>query len=126
MQLGSTSVSERILIVEDDGTLRYAPARVLQAAGCETAQAHDYREALQVLEDGRHVAVLVVDLILPGVSGFALARMARMKDRNIKIIYLTGANDVPVREANGPRLHKPVSADVLLATIRIGLARPIM
>lgn len=126
MQLGSTSVSERILIVEDDGTLCYALSHVIQAAGYETAQAHDYREALQVLEDGTHVAVLVVDLILPGVNGFALARMARMKDRNIKIIYLTGADDVPVREANGPILYKPVSADVLLATIRIELARPIM
>jgi hypothetical protein len=35
-------------------------------------------------------------LILPGVNGFALARMARMRSHNLRIIYLTGTDDVPI------------------------------
>jgi len=99
-------MSERILVVEDDDALRYALSRELEAAGYDVEQARDYRNALDVLETGgKRVAVLVVDLLLPGLNGFALARMARMRDRDIKIIHLTGADDIPMHEANGPILQ---------------------
>jgi len=89
-------MSERILVVEDDDALRYALSRELEAAGYDVEQARDYRNALDVLETGgKRAAVLVVDLLLPGLNGFALARMARMRDRDIKIIHLTGADDNP-------------------------------
>ena len=113
----------RILLVEDDEALRYALSRELGAAGYEVAQAADYRDALAVLEDGAQVSVLVVDLMLPGVNGFALARMARMRHRDIKIIHLTGADDIPMHEAAGPILHKPVSPEVLLSTLQKELGR---
>jgi len=47
------------------------------------------------------VDLLVVDVVLPGVHGFALARMARMKHHNIPCIYVT-AHDLPTSEAVGP------------------------
>ena len=116
-------MSERILIVEDDNALRYALSRELEAAGYDVAQAHDYRDALDLLEVGKRVSVLVVDLVLPGVNGFALARMARMKQHHVKIIYMTGFEDIPLQEADGPVLHKPVHPDVLLGSSAIACAR---
>jgi len=112
---------ERILVVEDDARLRHALSRELEAAGYDVEQAHDYRDALEVLEDGKRISVLLVDLILPGVNGFALGRMARMRSRNLKIIYMTGTDDVPMHEADGPILHKPVHPAVLLSTVRDSL-----
>jgi DNA-binding response OmpR family regulator len=111
-------MSDRILIVEDEDALRYALSRELEAAGYEVAQAHDYREALDVVEDGKKISLLVLDLVRPGVNGFALARMARMKHPEVKIIYMTAFENIPMNEAHGPVLHKPVSPDVLLAAVR--------
>lgn len=119
-------MSEQILVVEDDDALRYTLSRELETAGYEVAEARDYREALDVLEKGRRISVLVVDVVLPGVNGFALARMARMRQRSVRIIYLTGVENIPMHEANGPILHKPIYPDVLLSVIRdsLGAARP--
>lgn len=111
-------MSERILVVEDSNALRRSLSRELEAAGYDVEQAHDFRDALEILENGRRMAVLVVDVVLPGVNGFALARMARMKHHNLKVIYLTGVDNIPMHEADGPVIHKPVHPDVLLSVIR--------
>ena len=64
------------------------------------------------------VDLLVVDLVMPGVNGFALARMARMRRHDLKVVYVTGYDDIPVIEAMGPILRKPVGAEMLVATVR--------
>jgi DNA-binding response OmpR family regulator len=115
-------MSDHILLIEDDEALRHALSRELELAGYEVSQAPDYRDVLKLLESGKHISALVIDLHLPGVNGFALARMARMKHRGIKIIHITGADNVPLHEANGPVLRKPLAAEVLLTTIRKELA----
>ncbi len=108
----------RILVVEDDDGTRYALSKTLEAAGFAVAQAHDYRDALPILEGGGHVDLLLIDLVMPGVNGFALARMARMRHLDIKVVYVTGYDDIPVIEAMGPILRKPVDPETLIATIR--------
>jgi len=115
------SAVSRILLVEDDNASRYATAKLLVDAGYHVAEAVDFHEALRVIEDERPLALLVLDLVLPGVSGFVLARMARMKRQGIKCIYTTGF-DVPTHEAIGPVLRKPVVEEVLLAEIAKALA----
>ena len=107
----------RILVVDDDDTWSYALLKILAAEGYVAAQAHDYREALRILEDGAPVALLLTDLRLPGVNGFALARMGRMRHHDLKIVYMTGYDDFPANEALGPVMRKPVDPDRLLRTI---------
>jgi CheY-like chemotaxis protein len=121
---GDIFMAERIVVVEDNDELRYAMARHLEAAGYIVDLAHDYRDALPVLENGKKVAALVIDLILPGVNGFALARMARMRHHKVKVVYITGFENLPVNEAVGPILHKPITPDVLLTTVRYALEEP--
>ena len=108
---------QRILVVEDNDGLRFALSCELEAAGYEVSQAHDYQGALDVLDSGRRFTLLIVDLVLPGVNGFALARMARVRQRTLKVLYMTGFENVPMSEANGPVLFKPIAPEVLLATI---------
>ena len=112
----------RILVVEDDDATRYAMVRTLAAAGYEVAEAKDYRDALPILEDKRRVDLLLVDLVTPGVNGFALARMAHLRHRDLKVVYVTGYDNVPVQEAMGPILQKPVMPDTLVTTIREALS----
>jgi CheY-like chemotaxis protein len=110
----------RILLVDDDEATRYATAKLLAAAGHEVVQASDYRDALPILENGSRVDLLVVDVVLPGVHGFALARMARMKHRSIKCIHVTGF-DLPTSEASGPVLRKPLNEGQLLSEVATAL-----
>ena len=107
----------RILVVEDDEALRRAMVELLAGVGYVVEQAGDYRDALSALEDGGEVALLLTDLVLPGVNGFALGRMARMRHLGIKIVYMTAYETAGLREASGPVLRKPVGSQELLTTI---------
>lgn len=111
----------RILVVEDDDALSFALTRFLAIEGYNAVGVHDYREALSILEDGNPVDLLLTDLRLPGVNGFALARMGRLRHHRLKIIYVTGCEDFPAHEAQGPVMRKPLDQDMLLRTIRSAL-----
>src|SRR5690348_7913737 len=113
-------VPPRVLVVDDDEAFRYATVKMLADAGFETAEAPDYRQALDILDDKKPLALLVMDIVVPGVNGFALARMARMRHRELKVIYVS-AFDVPTGEAIGPVLRKPVAGDALMTEIRKSL-----
>lgn len=113
--------AHRILLVEDDDALSYALTRILAVEGYTVVRVHDYQDALLILEDGGSVDLLVTDLRLPGVNGFALARMGRMRRHNLKVVYVTGCDEFPESEALGPVLRKPVDPDALLRTVRATL-----
>ncbi len=109
----------RILVVEDDDATRYAIARTLDAAGFEVARAHDFQDALPILEGEGKVDLLVVDLVKSqGLTYFALARMGRMRRHDLKVVCVTGYDNVPMHEAIGPILRKPVAPETLVSTVR--------
>ncbi len=111
-----------ILLVDDDEAFRYAAARALEGAGFTVASAADFRDALDLLEGNRSVDLLVTDVVMPQrIHGFALARMARMRRRGLKVLYLTGY-DVPTVEAAGKVLRKPLTDDQLVDEVRAALA----
>jgi CheY-like chemotaxis protein len=115
-------MGQRILLVDDDEGFRYACARMISAAGFEVAEARDHRKALEILDDKRRIDLLIVDLIMPGgINGFALARMATMRHFDLRVLYVTGYDDVPLHEAVGKVLRKPIDDEQLLAEIKIAL-----
>jgi CheY-like chemotaxis protein len=114
-------MSGRILVVDDDEAFRYATVKMLKAAGFETVDAPDYRAALDILDEKKPLDLLVMDLLIPGVHGFALARMARMRYRSLKVVYVSAFDDIPIDEAMGPVLRKPLDDATLLAEIRKAL-----
>jgi DNA-binding response OmpR family regulator len=116
-------VSDRILVVDDDDAFRRTIVEYLTEAAFEVARAHNYADALDVLDDGKPIALLLTDIVLPKVNGFALARMARMRHLGLSVIYMTGF-DVPTEEARGPVMRKPFELKMLLAQIRMLLGAP--
>jgi DNA-binding response OmpR family regulator len=115
-----SNTAGRILVVEDDDVLSHALTRILVVEGYEVVETHDYRDALPILEDGGPVDLLLADLQLPGVNGFALARMGRMRHHDLKVVYMTAYDDddFPAHEALGPVMRKPINQDILLRTVR--------
>ena len=113
-------MSARVLVVDDDDAFGYATVEVFIDVGFDTVEAPDYRQALEIAGQ-KPIDLLLMDIVIPGVNGFALTRMARMRHRRLKVVYLS-AFDVPTDEAIGPVLRKPVDSDVLFAEIRKALA----
>ncbi len=119
------AVGARILLVDDDDIFRYATAQILRSAGYTVTPTEDYREALAVLEGQAELDLMITDVVMPNrVNGFALLRMARMRRQGLKVIYVTGFEKLPLNEADGPILRKPINQDALLATVRARLVSP--
>lgn len=87
--------------------------------GYAVVAATDFRTALDVLEGEGEIHLMLVDIVMPGsVNGIALSRMARLRRRDLKIVYLTGYNLAGIEnEALGPILRKPVDNQMLIEEI---------
>jgi CheY-like chemotaxis protein len=123
-QAGAEAPRGHILVVEDDEGYGEAVVQVLQKAGYTARVMSHFQPALEALEGDAPIDLLLTDIVMPSrVNGVALSRMARMRRRDIKVLYLTGY-DIPGidREALGPVLRKPISPEDLIAEVERVLA----
>jgi FixJ family two-component response regulator len=101
---------EAIVVVDDDEGLRQALARVLNAAGF---RAETFASAEPMLESDAadRAACLVLDIHLPGLSGFELRReLVRTGGTQPPVIFITGHDAPPARaqaEALGAAAYLP-------------------
>lgn len=121
-----TLVGAHVLVVDDDEIFVAAIGRLLEVAGYHVTTASDFQRALAALEADRRIDVLVTDIVMPaGVNGIALSRMARLRQRDLRVIYITGYHmPEAVHEALGPVLRKPVDEEELLRQVALALANP--
>jgi CheY-like chemotaxis protein len=82
----------RVLVVDDEESVRSYVVHVLAAVGYEVTAASNGEEALDAFQDCAFHA-LVTDLRMPGISGDELARQLRQRERRLKVLYLTGFSD---------------------------------
>jgi len=113
----------RILVVEDEDSVRTIVMRTLQAEGYEVLGAREGNEALRELEEvGGAVNLVVTDIVMPGMGGRQLAAELSRKYRQIPIVWMSGhAREAELQRGelsrDEPFLQKPVSADTLLETV---------
>jgi two-component system response regulator HydG len=115
----------RILIVEDNATLREAMAEVLRAEHHLVRQAASAEEALAQIE-GKPPELLLTDLRLPGKSGLELLRDLKGQDPFAEVIVITAYGTVEgaveaMRAGAFDFLTKPVRLDHLVAKARQAL-----
>lgn len=79
----------RILLAEDDESLRNFLAAALQRAGHDVTAVDDGLLAVDALE-ARRYDLLLADVVMPGLDGIELARRAGKQDPAIKIMFITG------------------------------------
>jgi CheY-like chemotaxis protein/two-component sensor histidine kinase len=92
--------SRRILLVEDDDLLRGQVARQLALLGCEVSAHGNGHEALERLEAGAPVDLLMTDLAMPGgLNGRQLADRARALNPALRILFTSGHTDEPTVRA---------------------------
>jgi DNA-binding NtrC family response regulator len=115
---------DRILVVEDDESTRYAYEQALKAAGYQTAGFAAYFAAAPEIDKGAS-ALLVVDLQLPPGTpqGLSIARMARHHRPGLPIIFVTGHPETAeLIKETGPIMLKPIDLHMLVTTVRDLLA----
>lgn len=115
----------RVLVVDDEAAIRRTLTRVLQAAGCVTAEASSGAEVVQRFEAGERYGLLLSDVRMPGGDGPEAARAVRRLAPDTRVILMSGFTD-RLDEAESPVadafLGKPFANDELLAAIRAVLA----
>lgn len=117
----------RILLVEDDHRLSRALAEQLEAAGLSCLQVYDGEMARRAVV-GDTFDLVLLDLSLPLLDGFALCREIRQRDGNTPIIILTAFSDIDSKMnafelGADDYLVKPVHFKELLAKVRVFLKR---
>ena len=105
-----------ILVVDDDPLFAEATGELFRSAGFQVSVATHFNPALEILEAQPPVALLITDLVMPSsINGIALGRMARIRQPDIQVVYVT-AFDIPRAKelALGPILRKPIDDAVLI------------
>jgi len=80
----------RILVVDDDAAVRWVTVECLREAGYRVAEADGGRAALTLLEREDPCDLVVMDHVMPGLSGRDTVRLARRARPELKVLFLSG------------------------------------
>jgi CheY-like chemotaxis protein len=119
----------RILLVDDDATVRETMAELLEDVGFSAFPAGDATEALNILRQQGDMDALVTDLTMPGDDGIALIRQARDIKADLPAILLTGYAEegtaiATIAGGNFHVLRKPVESDRLIEQLVLLVSKP--
>ena len=117
----------KILIVDDDSSLRQSVSVLLKRHGCEVSSAVGGREAIELLADG-DFDVVITDLKMEEMSGLDLLRRIRANFPEIEVVLLTGhgsiSNAVEAMRAEAfDYVTKPFKNEELLIVVDKALER---
>ena len=110
----------RILLAEDDDSLRGFLTRALERAGYEVTSCADGEEAAAVLDENWDL--LLTDIVMPGMDGIEVARLAAARHPGRRIMFITGfaavALSVGDRALAGAKvLSKPIHLREIVAEV---------
>jgi len=123
----STTPEAKLLVVEDEPNIRELLSTSLRFAGFEVHTAADGATALRLAETERP-DLLVLDVMLPDMDGFAVTRRLRDQGRQMPVVFLT-ARDATDDKVTGltvggdDYVTKPFSLEEVVARIRAVLRR---
>jgi putative nucleotidyltransferase with HDIG domain len=118
--------SERILIVDDEETIREIVSSMLTSANFNCRQAASGMEALALLDSGEAFELMLSDLMMANLDGIGLLEKTKERFPDMPVVMVTAVHDISVALAalrNGAYdyLLKPFEREQLLATVRRAL-----
>jgi putative nucleotidyltransferase with HDIG domain len=118
--------NDRILVVDDEETIREIVSSMLAGAHFQTRQAASGIEALAILESGEDFDLVLSDLMMAEMDGIALLERAKERYPDMPIVMVTAVHDIQValqalRNGAYDYLLKPFEREQLLATVRRAL-----
>ena len=117
----------RILVVDDEESMRNFVECVLESAGYEVVGASSGPDALECVERNPPFDLFILDVMMPQMEGDELSRRLHLRDPDAKVLYLTGNSDRlfaqrQVLWENEAFLDKPVSLEGLLEGVSLMLS----
>ena len=114
----------KVLVIDDSATICLIMARALRKAGYQVITASNGNDGLtKALQERPHCVVL--DVVLPGISGYGLCRQLRALDpnHNLSIIMVSTKNtrldrSWGLRQGADRYLPKPFSEEMLVQTVK--------
>ncbi|ROP42878.1 response regulator transcription factor [Pseudokineococcus lusitanus] len=124
---GGPPAEARLLVVDDEPNIRELLSTSLRYAGFEVHTAPDGHEALRQAERVRP-DLLVLDVMMPDLDGFAVTRRLRERGRDTPVLFLTAKDDLADRVqgltvGGDDYVTKPFSLEEVVARIRAILRR---
>jgi CheY-like chemotaxis protein/signal transduction histidine kinase len=123
-------VGQTALLVDDDARNIFALSSVLERRGMRVLTATTGSEAVAILESSPDVAIVLMDIMMPGMDGYQTMEVIRQKPeyRKLPIIALTakamkGDREKCLEAGASDYLAKPVNTEQLLSALRIWLHR---
>jgi FixJ family two-component response regulator len=115
-------------VIDPDPVARNGLRTLLQRNGVDVST-FDSAESFLLAANGRHLACLIVDLLLPGMSGLELLRRLRSGGNDVPVVLLADESDVPtavaaIRDGATDFIEKPYMDVAVLKQVRKLLRRP--
>jgi CheY-like chemotaxis protein len=113
-----------VLLVEDERALRKLTRKMLLETGLTVLEAEDAFQAVEIAKQTETpIDLLLTDVIMPGMSGWALAEMLSTQRPEMKVLYMSGYSDGViaehgVAEAGISILRKPFTRDELTRRVK--------
>ena len=107
---GEGGVTGAILVVDDDPDVLDVAAMMIEELELPVLRAGGGAEALDLLDANPNIVLLVTDIVMPGMDGWELARIAKQRSPDLKVLYTSGyiKNRAALpSEEYGPVLPKP-------------------
>jgi CheY-like chemotaxis protein len=123
-------VGRQVLVVDDDVRNIFALSSVLERRGMQVVSANTGRQAIDVLEATPGLALVLMDIMMPGMDGFETMQVIRRNPayRRLPIIALTakamkGDRERCLEAGASDYLAKPVDTEQLVSSMRMWLHR---
>jgi CheY-like chemotaxis protein len=109
-------MSARVLVADDNREFAELLRALLEDAGYEAVTAYSGLAAIATVEQ-QPVDAAVLDVLIPEISGDAVAARLRQLQPGLKIALMTGADGAFAAGTGFPVLRKPFTKEELLATV---------
>lgn len=120
--MSSARSSARVLVVDDEAAILKLISAILRRAGFDVATAERGADAWQYLDQSPdEIDLVLTDVMMPDLSGTALAAKCRAKRPDLPILFMTGFRNLV--DLPGPTLTKPFAAAALVESVRHALQR---
>jgi putative nucleotidyltransferase with HDIG domain len=118
--------SERILVVDDEDSIREIVSSMLSTANYQCRQAASGLEALALLDSGEEFELMLSDLMMAGLDGIGLLERTKERYPDMPVVMVTAVHDISValtaiRNGAYDYLLKPFEREQLLNTVRRAL-----
>ena len=114
---------ECVLVVEDDAGVRDYVVETLEGLGYDVLEAASGEGALRLVDKHEAIALLLTDVVMPGMNGRELAEAARRRQPALKVLFMTGysRNAIVHQGRLDPGvdlIQKPLTSEQLATTVR--------